>query len=399
MVAACPGIRLSRVPDELLPGELRFDPLGLEEEQAPDAILLTPQWYLQAAASGADVAALWRRLESHCPFIVGLDGHDSFRLWLPADVMDRLAVVLKAQGVYRDRELYNFDVGAIFTPGPDGGLVRSRRAFSARNLDKVRLSLPCFVANVPWMRAMARRQVYRMSYAQRLGRRLGDLAIEADARILGALLPRAGLIHCLVTITHVARVDILERLLEAEVAGCYGGVVADSRIGGALPAGSPASDECDADGFFGKRFSDGELLGLARRLEGRGLLRTGIGRFRFSHSVLRQAAVLAPPGYGELTTRHADAWTHRRALICPSLAHVDTMFPFADRENVLFCREDMRDVVAILREIEAGGVDAAAIGRMGGTDWRRWSNDIEGLLVAGVYTPIASALFVPSEAR
>jgi hypothetical protein len=69
-----------------------------------------------------------------------------------------------------------------------------------------------------------------------------------------------------------------------------------------------------------------------------------VSRLRYLLELRLHQVAVAPTGYGELTYRHGEALMIGAALVCQDLSHVEMMFPFADRENVAFCRPDLSDL-------------------------------------------------------
>ena len=65
-------------------------------------------------------------------------------------------------------------------------------------------------------------------------------------------------------------------------------------------------------------------------------MRARVGRFSYQLDLCRHRVVVAPTGHGELTYRHAEALAAGAVLVCQDLSHAETMFPFADRANVLY---------------------------------------------------------------
>ena len=85
------------------------------------------------------------------------------------------------------------------------------------------------------------------------------------------------------------------------------------------------------------------------------------------------------------------------ALVCEDLSHVEMTFPFADRENVAFCRPDLSDLPSAVEELvrdEDGRRRIAQEGRRTYTTWTaRWR---EHLLRRHLAAPPGGAELVPA---
>lgn len=380
---ACKDISLHAFPGGTFPAAPPAAPLRLPVLERPDVVLVSTDWYLWLARQGPDaVEDAFRRLRRLCDVIVGIEGHDAFALWMPPDGVDRVDLLVKTQGLFRDRDLYNFKVGPLH---PGANWTRKTeptdRPYSPRQLDKLRLSFPCFIAVDRRVRARIRRKMFGFGAAARAVRGFGDLLSTLEGRLLGSLIVPEQTAQCLVSLTHITRLELLIALREARVSGQFGVASVTELIGGTERGTAPATPA-----------QVGEIRDTLRR---HGLLHPGMSRYQFKRSLLRHKAVIAPAGYGELTLRHADAWEQSRALVCPGLDHVETMFPFERGRNVLFCKPDYSDILPLLEDIRSGRVDHAALGLRGNEDWRAWIQDVDGILSRGVTAHLREALARP----
>jgi hypothetical protein len=98
----------------------------------------------------------------------------------------------------------------------------------------------------------------------------------------------------------------------------------------------------------------------------------------------RHHVALAPTGYGELTFRHAEAWIAGVAVISQNLDHAETMFPFRDGENVIYCRPDLDDMLAKLAEAQRDRSGTRRIADNGRKTWASWIAPLDDLLWRGV---------------
>lgn len=377
---ACPGIELYSMSEEVLGLKDPSNPFGLPPIDRPDLVLVSADWVRRLNTrpdSSSDT--VFSRIRSRCAGIVGIDGHDAFGLWMPPNGLEQCDLLLKAQGIYRDRDLYNYKVGSFY-PGTDwtGKSRRLPHSFTPACLDKIRLSAPCFLAITPPIRARVRARKIRMGIAQRSLRRAGDFASTVEASVLRALTRPRATAHCLVSLTHISRLDLLVSLRESGVSGDIGVASLTPHIWGTERLDALAGAE--------------ELEGLRSRIERHGLFRAPLSRYQFRRSIAAHKTVLAPPGYGELTLRHGDALDQGRALVCPDLSHIEIMFRFEDGRNVLFCRPDFSDVIPLLASVEEGRTDYQSIASRGRADWESWTKDVDGLLRYGILDHLREVL-------
>jgi hypothetical protein len=222
--------------------------------------------------------------------------------------------------------------------------------------------------------------------------------------------------HFVGALTHLQRLDLLLMLEEMGCSGRWGitrvpDLFLGSRlvIGGADVYSAEDLEESqvrtagpdEVDSFRAAIFTiAGELIGVdpderqrvVRMLEARGLRTAATSRWTFWRSLAKHALVIAPTGYGELTFRHGEALMVGRTLLCQDLRHVETMFPFRDRKNVVFCRPDLRDVPALLRELTADPELCETIAVAGRRAWRSWTQSPDVLLWNGVTRHIIDAV-------
>src|SRR3954447_11235390 len=87
------------------------NPFGLPQDDAPELLLIASR----GVSPEGFISGLLDRFEGRIP-VVGLDGADWLELGFTPQELSRLTLLVKGQGLYRDRDLYNYDVGAKF-PG------------------------------------------------------------------------------------------------------------------------------------------------------------------------------------------------------------------------------------------------------------------------------------------
>lgn len=94
--------------------------------------------------------------------------------------------------------------------------------------------------------------------------------------------------------------------------------------------------------------------------------------------------VIAPTGYGELTFRHGEALPAGRTVLCQDLRHVERMFPFRDRTNVMFAAPTFAMWPDRLGELTAEPERCETIAVAGRRAWRLWTQSPYRLLWNGV---------------
>ena len=206
LVLACEGLDFVTLSPAVLGVDDAPNPFALAEDDSADVILITSYWR--------------RWLELHHPervkrVMTVLAGR--------ADATTGMSLngkSIKFQGVFRDRELYNYDVGP-WHPGGDWShrLRPKARRYATHELDKLHLSVPSLMLDLPGSLRSARRYesgeartiVRGMSRAERTARDLGE---EALSKLI-AVAPighRTLDVQCLATLTHVQRLDAIRRL-------------------------------------------------------------------------------------------------------------------------------------------------------------------------------------------
>ncbi len=431
----CPGLEVAALdPAQLgLPGD--HNPFGLPTVRRAEVVLVSSAWYGWLAGCHPErVEEVFARLEGTAPSIVAIESHDELQLNLPPKAVRRMACVLKGGGLYRDRELYNHEVGPRFPEGVWSERRRPRRpAYTREDLEKLRLSIPCFL----WVAPGARRSLRRRreeSPARRVARNAVERLLDpALSMVAGVGRPHG--VHCVGRLTHVQRLEAV-RLLEGlgghhgitdvpeRVSGLANGLADESALGLAggsadesapsglnggstyesAPRGLNGGSTDATDGlagelsgaepyWYGKLLSPHELQALRART--RPYTRVPVSRAAFQLELRRHRVVVALAGHGELTYRHMEALAAGAVLVCQDLSHTETMFPFEGGENVLFCRPDLSDLRATVERAlsnERLRRRVGGAGRRAYTEWAgRWREHLKG----GIEIPIREAVETP----
>ena len=384
LVLACEGLDFVTLSPAVLGIDDAPNPFALAEDDRADVILITSYWrrWLEQHHP-ARVKRVMTVLAGSAEAMVGVDGMDYFELGFEPGGFEGVASIIKFQGVFRDRELYNYDVGP-WHPGANWSqkLRPKARRYGTHELDKLHLSVPSLMLDLPGPLRSARRYesgeartiAAEMSRTQRLARDLGE---EMLSRLI-AVAPvghRPLDVQCLATLTHVQRLDAIRRL--EGLSGTRGIDRIPDNVAGAEEGPEPA------------------ISAQARRAlvrEAAPYMRRRLSRIGFLRDLCRHRVVVAPTGYGELGQRHAWALRTGGALVCQDLSHVETMFPFRHGENVVFCRHDLTDLRPTVDRLLANESTRTRIATDGRRSFNLWGARWRAHLDAGITAHVREAL-------
>jgi hypothetical protein len=378
----CPGLEVAALDPALLGLPGGHNPFALHTVRHADVVLMSSAWYGWLARWHPErVEEVFSLLDGAAQTIVGVESHDELQLDLPPEAVGRMACVLKGGGLYRDRELYNYEVGPRFPGGVWSERRRERRhAYTREELEKLRLSIPCFLWVAQGARRRLRARQEELSPARRMARNAAERLLDPVLSVVAGT-GRPPEVHCVGRLTHVQRLEAV-RLLEG-LAGQHGITEVPERVSG-LAGAEPY--------WHGEALSPYEHRALQAAAQP--YMRAPVSRAAFKLELRRHRVVVAVTGHGELTYRHMEALAAGAVLVCQDLSHAETMFPFEDGENVLFCRPDLADLRAT---VERALGDERLRRRVGGagrrayTDWaRRWRDHLR----EGVEAPIREAISV-----
>jgi hypothetical protein len=387
VLLACPGIELVALNRSVIGLPDDENPFGLPEDDRADVALVTAWWYRWLFGLHPDRAdRVMREVERRTNVLVGLDGPDQFALTFPPSALKRFEVVLKFQGIYRDRDLYNYVVGPQFAGANWTEKLRPRRSrYDSADLEKLRLSVPSFMTEFPAIRRVTRARETgamgmagrRMSRSERLARDLGEGLLAPTMGVASGRL-RTLDVHCLTGLSHVQRIEAME-LLEG-----FSGTRGIAPTQGAAPAL-----------ISGTEYGGGALPSdVARELadSARPFWRAQVGRFRFLFDLRRHRVVFAPTGYGELGNRHGLALLSGAALVCQDLSHVEMMLPLTHRENVAFCRPDLSDLRATIDALLSDDDLRMRIAQAGRRSYMAWARSWRRYLHEGIEVHVRDAV-------
>lgn len=348
--------------------EFRDIDLGAADTAGGAVVAVGSGWAERAHAEGVDVAdVVIPRLRRAFDRVIGLDQETAAAVGFRPDVLHALDTVIKPNAIYRDPSLYGRLVGAHT---PDG--VWTERTAPVRpcapapdDLSKLHLGAPSFITETRPVRALRRRLLAPLP---RLAHALADHAFAAAIRPLRAARPPRYTVHFRGSFTHVQRADALRRIVAARL----------SFRGGITPGPGP------------RALTPERTRALMTALRAEGLVVDRLPHWRYRLGMRECKAVLSLAGHGELCYRMGEAWAARRVLVCQDLSHLRTRFPLEAGRNVVYCRPDLGDLVAILDDIEVNFARYVDIAEQGHADWRAWSAQSIGVLRAG-FAPLYGA--------
>lgn len=350
------------------------NPFGLPVESRADVAVITSDWYERSrGVSPDDALRALEALERRCGTVVALEGYDEFALGLAPEACDRVAVIIKGQGVLKDRERYN-EARWRSTADWSG---RSPAGYSAAHLDKLVPSIPLFLWLAPGMRRLARTRKAGLGRVNGWLRNRGDRLIAPSGALYRRLRPTLD-VHCLGRLTHPDRLTALGQL--ARFSGEQGITDVPGFVAGLSDQGHylrPATTSLSA----AEELPRAAAPFLVRRH----------AQVRYTLDLFRHRVVMAPRGYGELTYRHGEALAAGAALVCADVSEFELRFEFRDSGNVFFCRPDLSDLASVVERVLADPEGRWRVAHQGHADFQRWAKSWRSLLAAGIEAPIRRA--------
>lgn len=345
------------------------DPFELPIADTARTALVSQDFYYYLRRNDIAPCRFFERLRHFVDRVILYDSNDRFSLSIGPEAFDYADLVIKFQGLYKDRDLYQYKVGALY-PGyhwNDRGGGKLTYQYTPAQLDKLRLAFPMFLANVPEVRHRLRlRSRRKWPLPALLGFRAAEHVADRGLMAAAEMVKPTADIHHVGGLTHQARYEVATRLQDLKSRGLNAITSIPDYIDGT---------ESTLDVFPWTRPVDLELRNrFAASLRERQLLRSDpLPRRAFVVSMLRHKYVFATTGYGEMTHRHAEAWRVGRAVICQDVSNVDILYPFVDNENVIFCRPDLSDLAGVVRKAADDEYDWRRIGRRGQEVWKAWA--------------------------
>ncbi len=328
-------------------------PYKLPTVCAGEQVVIVSSWVHQAKLKGIDVINdVFIPLKQRFGLMIGVDQMDAFRLDFTEEMISYLDCLIKVNGVYKDRTLYNYVVGSATPNGCWSEKIEcAGQVFSQKSLNKLHLSIPCFLSVQKDLRKKIRR-FYNSALPEVWVKNAIDEIIELTPKPLSRRRPPRNTAHFVASLTHLQRAQAVQ-LLDRSGLKWVGGIsgIPQYPTGMSVEARDRCVDEL-------KRLS----LLIAPR-----------NRLGYRLSMLSCKAVLSITGIGELCFRMAEAWANRRVLVCQDLSHADIMYPLAPGKNVIYCKPDLSDLIEILEDVECNFGSYVDVAEQGYLDWVNWS--------------------------
>jgi hypothetical protein len=343
---------------------------NLPKIKSGELVLIVSGFLHEINNVGISSEQLVRFLRQRFEKIFLLDQADPFQLDFPEDTLILFDEILKVNGVYKDPDLYNYQVGA---PTPDGNwtykIKKGDFQYTPEIVNKINLSIPCFLGVVPELRGEIRKY-YQPSFVRRTAIKVIENFESFLPKKLNPSCPPEFTVHFYGSLTHIQRANAVEKLQNSGIK-YFGGITSiPLYITGRKGVGISKIDEIER-----KNVVD----------ELQKLMVAPLNRYSYQQSMQQCKAVLSITGYGELCFRMAEAWKNRRILVCQDLSHVKTLFPFENMKNVVYCKPDLSDLIDVLTDIEENFHNYIQIAEQGYQDWifieRNWQTYVkEGFL-------------------
>lgn len=302
-----------------------------------------------------------------------LDQADPFQLDFAENILCLFDRVLKVNGKFKDTELYNYKVGAITSNGDWTNKNNLKDLQYNQNvLGNIHLSIPCFLGTIPKLR----RRVRKYYQSESLKRFLINSVEHIESFLpqkMSISSPPSFTVHFYGSLTHIQRADAVEKMQNSKI-----------KYLGGITSIPPYITAYKGLGIS-EKLNENERKNIADKLSE--LMVSPLNRYSYQQSMQKCKAVLSITGYGELCFRMAEAWKNRRILICQDLSHVNTLFPFENGRNVVYCRPDLSDLTEILSGIEDNFQDYIHIAEQGYEDWLTLEKNIHEKIREG-FLPI-----------
>ena len=355
-------------------------PYKLPRRASAQEVVVTSGWLRDMDQAGRDlVNDVLVKLRNRFDRVFGVDEADPFLLTFSDEMMSLMDVVFKINGIYLDSDLYNYFVGAATADGRWTEKSHARKArYTDSNLEKMRVSVPAFLTVSPAVRSMSRR-FYVKSKTMRFLKETTEKALRVRPKPISKESPPRNTVHFFASLTHIQRLKAVSMIKESKLP-FKGGITG-------IPKTVAGLDELN----IWKELTQAERSQIISELQRAGIESRLLSASEYASSIQSCKAVLSVTGYGEVCYRMAEAWSNRRILVCQDLSHVQTLFPFRNFKNVLYCRPDLSDLIELLEDIECNVHRYRDIAEQGYEDWLRWTQDPSELVQRAFTWDIASS--------
>ncbi len=340
------------------------NPYQLPEAERADVAVVCSNW-LQVLYRDhpAEARSTLEQLRQRVDRLVILEGFYAFHLLAPPEAIELADLVIKAQGLYRDRALYNREVGALY-PGltswqnsPTAAVLQ----YTPAQLDKLRPGAPCMLGAAHTIRRRSRK-VHRIPLQKRLVYATLDRLLGQAYRLGSRSFRSSYEVHALGSLTHIRRLELVRRLKQLGVSGDFSLTIPKNRWVFGIDYYPHTLTSLDS-------LTEARIQALQSELDSLGVKSLRFNRLEYLVRMLQHQLVAAPSGYGELSFRIAEAWAMAKAVLVEDLSHVEIQFPIADRRNALYIKPDYSNLEQLIQELRSGAIDALALGQQAHTDW------------------------------
>jgi hypothetical protein len=190
------------------------NPYNLPQLDNIDSILLTSSWANNLFKKDTNLfEKTLKYLAKKQVKIIGLEGTATFALQMPALAFPYLSCLIKPQGVYKDKDLYNYKVGTEYY-GANWDKKKKSKEFqlSNKDLDKIKLGPPCFISVHPEIRKRIRSVKHDIPYYKKRIRQLAYAVYSNSTVLLQELIPAKKDIHFIGALTHYQRYELIKIL-------------------------------------------------------------------------------------------------------------------------------------------------------------------------------------------
>jgi len=302
--------------------------------------------------------------------LIGSDGADWFHLSQKPVIYNELDIILKSGGVYKDRAQYNSYSGSSSSnqfwsktnvPNP--------MQYDNSILDKVHVSLPCFIAISPFFRRKLRKNSSKISNVSRIARNFQEQLLQIYSNQKSKHKSTNFKYHFRGTISHLQRLLLGEILNDIGIEGTYRLLF--------------SSDEYMWGSEYGrKKIPKSYKIELKQRAIAHGFYGERINKKELVDEMLSHGIILSPNGFGELCYRHAEAWQLNRVLLCQDLSHVEMLFEIKHEKNAIFCKSDFSDLKDKIYDLKDESY-RNSIASVGNKEWKKWISKPDVILRDG----------------
>ncbi|RJE70862.1 glycosyltransferase family 1 protein [Reichenbachiella sp. MSK19-1] len=367
---ACPKLDFFGFHDTANLFSSGVNPYQLEPAEDFDIIFIGSHPLRYLVPNGKEKEVI-KALEKKCKKLVLIDGWDSFDLSVPPSIVDLFETVLKVNGVYKDKDLYNWKVGCDY-PGVNwtNKETKKNHIYTHEQLDKIKLSFPCQVGIVPEVKRRLRKHNPTLGYWTTQSRNIVDQMFK-QASVLMKYRFANQLTSFLGDLGHIQRLELLHLLHDNHIDGDYGVFRVLESMAGLEQSLCPE-----------------QVKKHKEELEAHKLLKKKKNRIQYLYDFSKFKSIISPVGYGEMCFRDLEIMQMGRCGIKQDISHVDHLAPFVPNENIIFCKPNFSDLVEILHNVDRREIDYKQIGKNAYKAARSWEQNIDQVLETSIITPL-----------